>query len=207
MKPDFEKYADGLIPTVVQDAMTRKVLMLGFMNAEALEKTTETGKVTFFSRSKNRLWTKGETSGNFLELVSIAEDCDADTLLVKAKPAGPVCHSGSDTCFGEANSPEPIEFLAELETVIQSRRSNANPDSYVASLFAAGLNRIAQKVGEEAIETVIAAKDDNAEAFQNEAADLLFHLLILINEKGSSLDEVIGVLRRRAGPNAKARTE
>lgn len=193
----FEKYSDGLVPAIVQDATTSCVLMLGFANAEAVEKTRASGQVTFFSRSKNRLWTKGETSGNFLDVVSIVADCDNDTLLIKVIPRGPVCHTGNDTCFGETNASTSLEFLTELEAVIESRRSAGPEDSYVAKLFAKGLNKIAQKVGEEAVETVIAAKDDDVEAFKNEAADLLFHFLFLLNAKEVSLEEVVDVLRRR----------
>ncbi len=195
MNIDFAKYTDGLVPAVVQDARTGCVLMLGFMNEEALTATRSSGRVTFFSRSKRRLWTKGETSGNHLELVSVAADCDHDTLLVKATPRGPVCHNGADTCFGESNA--PIDFLYELEAIIRSRRDEAPAGSYVATLFEGGLNRIAQKVGEEAVETVIAAKDENDEAFKNEVADLLFHLLVLLAAKGVSLTEVEQILRSR----------
>ncbi len=197
MKLNFEKYSDGLIPAIVQDSKTACVLMLGFMNVDAIEATQKSGRVKFFSRSKQRLWTKGETSGNYLEFISMTADCDADTLLIKAKPHGPVCHTGSDTCFGETNLGSTIAFLQELEAVIAERRSNPVADSYVTSLFAKGLNAIAQKVGEEAVETVIAAKDDDAEAFQNEAADLLFHFLILLNSKGLSLADVTKVLHKR----------
>jgi len=171
-------------------------LMLGFMNADAIEETTSTGRVTFFSRTKQRVWTKGESSGNFLELVSIVEDCDADTLLIKAKPHGPTCHKGTDTCFGEMNTAE-VHFLSDLESVITDRRSNPSDGSYVSKLFAKGLNKIAQKVGEEAVETVIAAKDDDLESFKNEAADLLFHYLVLLNAKEVELGEIVEVLRER----------
>lgn len=198
MNLNFKKYSDGLVPAIVQDARTGKVLMLGFMNAEAIETTEASGRVTFFSRSKNRLWTKGETSGNFLDLISIVADCDDDTLLIKANPRGPACHTGNDTCFGETNAPTPLDFLTELEAVIESRRSAAPQDSYVATLSAKGLNKIAQKVGEEAVETVIAAKDDDQEAFRNEAADLLFHLLVLLRARDVSLEEVVEVLRSRS---------
>lgn len=197
MNLNFEKYSDGLVPAIVQDARTGKVLMLGFMNAEAIETTEAAGRVTFFSRSQNRVWTKGETSGNFLDVVSIVADCDDDTLLIKANPRGPACHTGNDTCFGETNAPTPLDFLTELEAVIESRRSAAPEDSYVAKLFAKGLNKIAQKVGEEAVETVIAAKDDDQEAFKNEAADLLFHLLVLLRARDVSLVEVEEILRSR----------
>lgn len=198
MNLDFAKYAGGLVPAIVQDAATGDVLMLGFMNAEAVEATKSSGRVTFYSRSKKRLWTKGETSGNFLEMVSIKEDCDADTLLIKAKPSGPVCHTGTATCFGDTE-PNQLKFLTDLERVIADRRANPTGDSYVAKLFAKGLNKIAQKVGEEAVETVIAAKDDDPDAFKNEAADLLFHYLVLLNAKGARLDDVVAILRERHG--------
>lgn len=197
MKLNFEKYSDGLIPAIVQDSQTACVLMLGFMNADAIEATQKSGRVTFFSRSKQRLWTKGETSGNYLEFISMTADCDADTLLIKAKPHGPVCHAGMDTCFGETNQASAVTFLQQLETVIAERRTNPVADSYVSSLFEKGLNAIAQKVGEEAIETVIAAKDDDAEALKSEAADLLFHFLVLLNSKGLSLADVAEKLRAR----------
>ena len=196
MNLDFGKYSDGLVPAIVQDSDTLRVLMLGFMNADAIEETTSTGRVTFFSRTKQRVWTKGESSGNFLELVSIVEDCDADTLLIKAKPHGPTCHKGTDTCFGEMNTAED-HFLSDLESVITDRRSNPSDGSYVSKLFAKGLNKIAQKVGEEAVETVIAAKDDDLESFKNEAADLLFHYLVLLNAKEVELGEIVEVLRGR----------
>lgn len=195
MKIDFNKYADGLVPAIVQDFNTGKVLMLGFMNPEALAKTEQTGKVTFFSRSKQRLWTKGEESGHFLELKSLAVDCDHDTLLVKAHPTGPVCHTGADTCWSETNQPD--NFLLYLEEIIRLRRQVAPQDSYVASLFAKGINKIAQKVGEEAVELVIEAKDDNDELFLGEAADLLFHYLLLLNAKGFNLQNVLDILQKR----------
>ncbi|NOT46749.1 MAG: bifunctional phosphoribosyl-AMP cyclohydrolase/phosphoribosyl-ATP diphosphatase HisIE [Acidobacteria bacterium] len=185
---------------MVQDVETRRVLMLGFMNAEALLKTEVSGRVTFYSRTKKRLWTKGETSGNFLDVVSITSDCDEDTLLLKAKPDGPVCHTGAETCFGESNLGDKLDFLSELEATIEDRRSARPEDSYVAKLFAKGLNKIAQKVGEEAVETVISAKDEDQEAFKNEAADLLFHLIVLLNAKNTSLDEITEVLQRRHQP-------
>lgn len=193
---DFEKYADGLVPAIVRDSRTAKVLMLGFMNREALEMTVDTGRVTFFSRSRSMLWTKGESSGNILKLNSIVVDCDRDTLLVSAEPAGPVCHTGSDTCFGERNAPQ---ILFELETVIAERRSNPDPGSYTTKLFRSGLNKIAQKVGEEAVELVIEAKDDDRALFVSEAADLLFHLLVLFAEKKVALDEVFAALESRRG--------
>jgi len=195
MTIDFSKYADGLVPAIIQDATTAKVLMLGFMNEEALLKTKELQKVTFYSRSKNRLWTKGEQSGNFLLLKSISVDCDNDTLLIKADPVGPVCHSGADTCFNEIN--RSIHFLSELENIIADRKNNPSDQSYTSSLFKKGINKVAQKVGEEAIELVIEAKDDNADLFKDEAADLLFHYLILLHAKGFVLQDVIGVLQKR----------
>ena len=197
MNIDFKKDKDGLVPAIVQDVNTKNVLMLGYMNEEALEKTKETGKVTFFSRSKQRLWTKGEESGNFLNLVEIKVDCDNDTLLVFVTPQGPTCHKGADTCWGEKNVSE-MAFLTQLEQVIANRRSNPeNEKSYVASLFRSGINKIAQKVGEEAVETVIEAKDDNDDLFLNESADLLFHYLILLQAKGFTLSDVIKLLESR----------
>ncbi|WP_010517047.1 bifunctional phosphoribosyl-AMP cyclohydrolase/phosphoribosyl-ATP diphosphatase HisIE [Croceivirga radicis] len=194
MKIDFSKDKDGLVPAIIQDARTKNVLMLGYMNQEAFNKTQDTGKVTFFSRSKNRLWTKGEESGNFLELVSMKVDCDKDALLVQVKPAGPTCHTGTDTCWDEENTPN-FSFLSELENVIASRKENKEDEkSYVASLFRKGINKIAQKVGEEAVETVIEAKDDNEELFLNESADLLFHYLILLQAKGYTLKDIEKVL-------------
>ena len=195
MKPDFDKYKDGLVPVIVQDFKTQKVLMLGFMNNEALTHTNETGKVTFYSRSKNRLWTKGEESGNFLLLKEMLIDCDNDTILIKADPLGPVCHTGADTCFSEKNHSE--EFLKHLEHIIDLRRQAAPSDSYVASLFAKGINKIAQKVGEEAVELIIEAKDDNEALFLEEAADLMFHYLLLLNAKGYKLQDVIEILKKR----------
>ena len=195
MNINYSKYSDGLAPAIVQDARTGKVLMLGFMNEEALEKTTEGGKVTFFSRTRNRLWTKGEESGNFLIVKDIKADCDEDTLLIKADPVGPVCHTGADTCWNEPN--EHPDFLSYLEAVITSRRTGDDNNSYVKKMFGKGLNKIAQKVGEEAVELVIESKDDNSGLFLGEAADLLFHYLLLINAKGHNLQEVINVLRER----------
>lgn len=195
MQVDFSKYADGLVPAIVQDIQTQKVLMLGFMNQEALDITQRTGKVTFYSRSKHRLWTKGEESGNFLELKSISVDCDKDTLLIKAHPLGPVCHTGADTCWNERNHSE--DFLFYLQDIINLRRKASPEESYVARLSAKGINKVAQKVGEEAVELVIEAKDDNTELFLGEAADLLFHYLLLLNAKGHTLQEVIEVLRNR----------
>ncbi len=195
MKIDFEKYTDGLVPAVVQDYMTHKVLMLGFMSAEAVDKTMELQKVTFFSRSKQRLWTKGEESGHFLHLKSIAVDCDNDTLLIKALPEGPTCHTGADTCWNEKNHAD--HFLTYLEQIIELRKKGNPDESYVARMFAKGLNKIAQKVGEEAVEMVIEAKDDNADLFLNESADLLFHYLLLLNAKGHNLAEVLQILQSR----------
>ena len=194
MKIDFEK-SGGLVPAVIQDANTHKVLMLGYMNQEAFDQTMSTGKVTFFSRSKNRLWMKGEESGNFLELKSMALDCDNDSLLIKAIPIGPVCHTGADTCWGEKNHAD--DFLTYLEGIIELRKHSTDDTSYVKSLFQRGLNKIAQKLGEEAVEMIIEAKDDNHELFVNEAADLLFHYLILLNRKGFSLQDIKEVLRKR----------
>ncbi|MDH7461240.1 bifunctional phosphoribosyl-AMP cyclohydrolase/phosphoribosyl-ATP diphosphatase HisIE [Chitinophagaceae bacterium 26-R-25] len=195
MKIDYSKYSDGLVPAIVQDNSTLKVLMLGFVNEEALKKTEETGKVTFYSRSKKRLWTKGEESGNFLELRSLAVDCDNDTLLIKAHPVGPVCHTGADTCWSEKNHSE--DFLFYLEEIINLRKKTKPEESYVAKLLSRGINKVAQKVGEEAVELVIEAKDDNKDLFLGEAADLLFHYLLLINAKGYSLNDVIEVLKGR----------
>jgi phosphoribosyl-ATP pyrophosphohydrolase/phosphoribosyl-AMP cyclohydrolase len=189
MKIDFNKNTDGLIPAIIQDATTQKVLMLGYMNAEALASTQTSGKVTFFSRTKNRLWTKGEESGNFLELVSIKEDCDQDTLLIQVNPQGPTCHKGTDTCWEESNT-SSFGFLSTLGNTIKERKENNEDDSYVASLFRLGINKIAQKVGEEAVETIIEAKDSDDELFLSESADLLFHYLILLEAKGFSLKDI-----------------
>ncbi|PSR09664.1 MAG: bifunctional phosphoribosyl-AMP cyclohydrolase/phosphoribosyl-ATP diphosphatase [Candidatus Arcticimaribacter sp.] len=189
MKIDFNKNADGLIPAIIQDATTKIVLMLGYMNAEALASTQTSGKVTFFSRTKNRLWTKGEESGNFLELVSIKEDCDQDTLLIQVNPQGPTCHKGTDTCWEESNT-SSFGFLSTLGNTIKERKENNEDDSYVASLFRLGINKIAQKVGEEAVETIIEAKDSDDELFLSESADLLFHYLILLEAKGFSLKDI-----------------
>ena len=195
MNLDFKKM-EGLIPVVVQDDLSGKVLMLGYMNEEALAKTQESGRVTFFSRRNNRLWTKGETSGNFLEVISIQEDCDGDAILVKAKPLGPVCHTGADTCFQESNTSQ-TGFIDQLRAIIKDRKANPTEGSYTASLFANGINKLAQKVGEEAVELVIEAKDDHKELFLGEAADLLFHYLVLLEAKGYELDEVAQVLKQR----------
>ncbi len=187
---------NGQVPAIVQDALSGKVLMQGYMTEEALAKTKETGKVTFFSRSKNRLWTKGETSGNFMELVSITVDCDGDSILVKANPRGPVCHTGADTCWDETNSSK-TGFIDQLRSIIKDRKNNPSDKSYTASLFAKGINKVAQKVGEEAVEIVIEAKDDNKDLFLGEAADLLYHYLVLLEAKGYELDEVMEVLIAR----------
>lgn len=192
---DFSKYNDGLVPTVVQDFETQKVLMLGFMSREALTKTEESGLVTFYSRTKKRLWTKGEESGNHLHVKQILLDCDKDTLLIKAIPAGPVCHTGADTCWSERNHKE--DFLYYLEDLIKLRRSSNDDTSYVKSLFDKGLNKIAQKVGEEAIELVIESKDVNQALFLGEAADLLFHYLVLLQAKNCSLTDVVNELKKR----------
>lgn len=197
MNIDFSKNAHELIPAIIQDSETKAVLMLGYMNAESYRKTLDTKKVTFFSRSKQRLWTKGEESGHFLNLVDIKNDCDNDTLLIQVKPEGPTCHTGSDTCWQEDNS-ENYGFISELENTIKTRRENSDSEkSYVASMFKLGLNKIAQKVGEEAIEVVIEAKDDNDDLFLSESADLLFHYLILLQAKGFQLNDVVDVLKSR----------
>ena len=197
MDIDFKKNGDGLVPAIIQDAKTNNVLMLGYMNDVAYQETINTKKVTFFSRSKNRLWVKGEESGNYLNLISIKVDCDDDTLLVKVNPIGPTCHKGTDTCWAEDNL-SSYGFLSELEHVIKNRRANSDgKKSYVASLFEDGINKIAQKVGEEAIETVIEAKDENNDLFLNESADLLFHYLILLQAKGFTLNDVIKILEKR----------
>jgi len=191
---DFKKAADGLLPVIVQDADTRVVLMQGYMNHEALEKTLESKLVTFFSRSKQRLWTKGETSKNYLHLVSVSADCDRDSLLLQARPNGPTCHTGTDTCWGEANQGE---FLNHLERTIQNRRDNPNEKSYTSQLLARGINKVAQKVGEEAVELVIEAKDNDRDLFLGEAADLMYHYIVLLAAKGYSLEDVREVLRAR----------
>lgn len=195
-KPDFTKNADGLLPAIVQDVNTSNVLMQGYMNAEAYEYTLKSGKVTFYSRSKNRLWTKGETSANFLNLVEILVDCDGDSLLVKARPNGPTCHTGDDTCWQETNASK-VMFIEKLSEIIKERKNNPSDASYTTSLFQKGINKIAQKVGEEAVELVIEAKDNDKELFLGEAADLLFHYLVLIEAKEYTLNEVIEVLIKR----------
>ena len=191
---NFDKVG-GLVPAIIQDAKTDVVLMLGYMNHAALEKTIEEKKVTFYSRTKQRLWTKGETSGHFLHLVDMHLDCDRDTLLVKVTPVGPVCHTGQDTCFNEDNKKR--DFLHYLQGVIQDRKNNPAENSYTAKLFQKGINKVAQKVGEEAVELVIEAKDDNEELFLNEAADLMYHYLVLLTAKGYQLDDVIQILEGR----------
>jgi phosphoribosyl-AMP cyclohydrolase / phosphoribosyl-ATP pyrophosphohydrolase len=197
MKINYNKNENGLVPVIIQDSKTKSVLMLGYMNSAAYSKTVELNKVTFFSRTKNRLWTKGEESGNFLNVVSIKNDCDNDTLLIMVNPVGPTCHKGTDTCWGENNN-QSFGFLSELEAVIKSRREDANTKkSYVASLFEKGINKIAQKVGEEAVEIVIEAKDNNDDLFLNEGADLLFHYLILLQAKGFTLKDIVEVLEGR----------
>lgn len=195
MNINYSKYADGLVPAIIQDTRTGKVLMLGFMNQEAMEKTVAEGRVTFFSRTRNRLWTKGEESGNFLLVKDIREDCDRDALLIKAEPVGPVCHTGADTCWNETN--EPADFLGYLERVIAERKTAGDKNSYVKKLLGKGINKVAQKVGEEAIELVIEAKDHNRELFLGEAADLIFHYLLLLNAKGYNLQDVVDVLQQR----------
>lgn len=195
MKLDFEKMG-GLIPAIVQDNNTNKVLMLGFMNEEAYEETKETGKVTFFSRTKNRLWMKGETSGNTLQVVSMMVDCDNDTILIKANPAGPVCHTGADTCFGEKNV-EDIMFLKYLQDFIEQRRQEMPEGSYTTSLFLKGVNRMAQKVGEEAVETVIEATNGTEDGFIYEASDLVYHLIVLLTSKGLRLEDLARELKKR----------
>ena len=195
MEINFSKYSDGLVPAVIQDELTNKVLMLGFMNQEALDKTRASGKVTFFSRSKKRLWTKGEESGHFLVLKDIKVDCDQDSLLVKVSPLGAVCHTGADTCWNEEN--QSGDFLIKLEQIIRERNNQPTENSYISELFKKGINKIAQKVGEEAVELVIEAKDRNDRLFVNEAADLLFHYMILLEAKGHNLKEVINVLQMR----------
>jgi phosphoribosyl-ATP pyrophosphohydrolase/phosphoribosyl-AMP cyclohydrolase len=196
MKIDFEK-GNGMVPAIIQDAATRQVLMLGYMNEEALQKTQAEQRVYFYSRSKKRLWMKGEESGNILKLVSIHADCDNDTLLIRVNPNGPVCHTGMDTCWGEKNELSEIQFLADLEATIESRKKELPEQSYTAQLLSKGINKVAQKVGEEATELIIEAKDNNPGLFLNEAADLLFHYLVLLKAKGFGLADVVGVLKSR----------
>jgi phosphoribosyl-ATP pyrophosphohydrolase/phosphoribosyl-AMP cyclohydrolase len=194
-QPDFDK-GGGLLPAIVQDAETAKVLMLGFMDQDAYNTTVESGLVTFYSRTKERQWTKGETSGNFLVVESLTLDCDSDTLLVKAKPKGPICHTGADTCFFEKNT-DNVHFLEFLQQLIEGRKNAPPESSYTASLFAKGTNKIAQKVGEEAVELVIEAKSDNDQLFLNEAADLMFHYMILLSHRGYGIADVVKVLQQR----------
>lgn len=197
MEVAFDKNKDGLVPAIIQDPTTKNVLMLGYMNEDALNKTMATGKVTFYSRSKKRIWQKGEESGNFLNLVNVEIDCDHDTLLISANPVGPTCHKGSDTCWNKDNV-QNFGFLTRLEAIISDRKENdSNETSYVSSLFKSGINKIAQKVGEEAVETVIEAKDDNEKLFLEESADLLFHYLILLQAKGHLLKDVVDILKSR----------
>ncbi len=195
-QPNFEQSPEGLIPAIIQDSQTKNVLMLGYFSKESWEKTQQLGKVTFFSRSKQRLWTKGEESGHYLEFISAKLDCDADAFLVQVRPKGPTCHKGTDSCWGEENK-SSFGFLSILEKTIAERKESANEKSYVADLFTKGINKIAQKVGEEAVETVIEAKDHNDELFLNESADLLFHYLILLQAKGYRLEDVVKVLEER----------
>jgi len=197
MKIDFTKSPDGLVPTIIQDSVTNKVLMLGYMNQEALEKTEKEGKVTFFSRSKQRLWTKGEESGNFLTVVSIAVDCDNDTLLIKCIPAGPTCHTGADTCWSEVNQKEDITFLKELQDFISKRKEEMPEGSYTTHLFTKGVRKITQKVGEEAVETIIGAMANDDENFLYEGADLLYHLIVLLTQKGYRIEDLVKELESR----------
>ena len=197
MTIDFNKQTNGLIPAIIQDAKSDKVLMMGYMNEEAFEKTQRENIVTFFSRSKQRLWTKGETSNNFLHVVEITNDCDGDTLLIKVNPNGPTCHTGADTCWNEVNNKGQAGWLNHLKAVIRDRKNNPSEKSYTASLFEKGTNKIAQKVGEEAVELVIEAMDNNDNLFKDEAADLLFHYLVLLEQRGIDFDEIIDVLRER----------
>lgn len=196
MEIDFGKM-NGLVPAIIQDADTKNVLMLGFMNKEAYEKTIKTGKVTFYSRTRNCLWTKGETSGNFLNLVSIGNDCDNDTLLVKVRPEGPVCHKGTDTCWGEGNEKNPLMFLSFLQDFIDKRHEEMPEGSYTTSLFKDGLNRMAQKVGEEALETVIEAVNGNNDRLIYEASDMMYHLIVLLTSKGLRIEDVADELQKR----------
>lgn len=200
MKIDFEKMG-GLVPAIIQDAETKNVLMLGFMNEEAYQKTIETGHVTFWSRTRQTLWTKGETSGHFLNLVDMKVDCDNDTLLVRVHPIGPTCHTGTDTCWGEENSATPLQFIGELQSFIERRKQEMPEGSYTTSLFNKGINKIAQKVGEEALETVIEATNGTSEHLVYEASDLLYHLLVMLTEKGLRIEDVAAELQKRHDPN------
>ena len=196
MNLDFNKNKDGLVPAIIQDDLTYKVLMLGYLNKESLSLTLSTDVVHFYSRTKQRIWKKGEESGNELKVVSLKEDCDNDTLLIRVNPVGPVCHKGDDTCFEDSNMSD--DFIITLENIIQDRKNNPSDSSYVSSLFKKGTNKIAQKVGEEAVELVIEAKDDNDDLFLNESADLMFHYLILLQEKGFKMKDVVKILRERS---------
>ncbi|MDE5424124.1 bifunctional phosphoribosyl-AMP cyclohydrolase/phosphoribosyl-ATP diphosphatase HisIE [Ancylomarina sp. DW003] len=193
---DFSK-GEGLAPAIIQDVQTQKVLMLGYVNKESLEKTLEDKRVCFYSRSRQCLWTKGESSGNYLNFISMSLDCDKDSLLIKVNPIGPVCHTGTDTCWEEENTKTNIDFLLQLQNVIEERKKNLSEKSYTASLFQKGMNKVAQKVGEEAVELVIEAKDDNKDLFMGEAADLMFHYLVLLSAKGYKLEEVVTLLTER----------
>ncbi|GAO31141.1 bifunctional phosphoribosyl-AMP cyclohydrolase/phosphoribosyl-ATP diphosphatase HisIE [Geofilum rubicundum] len=197
MNIDFSKSPDGLIPAIIQDNTTGKVLMLGYMNAEALEKTKQEKRVTFFSRSKKRLWTKGEESGNFLNVISMASDCDDDTLLIKCDPQGPTCHTGSDTCWNESNQQDDIQFLKYLQDFIDQRKAEMPEGSYTTSLFTKGTRKITQKVGEEAVETIIGAMANDDENFLYEGADLLYHLIVLLTHKGFRLEDLARELKKR----------
>ncbi len=199
---DFAKYPDGLVPAIIQDIRTRRVLMLGYMSRESLKKTLETGLVTFFSRSRQVLWTKGETSGNYLHLVEVRGDCDHDALLIQASPSGPVCHTGADTCFSEYAdeiNEDPVMFLSRLQDIVEDRKTLSTETSYTSRLFAEGINKIAQKVGEEAVELIIEAKDDNRELLLGEAADLFYHTIVLLAYKGYAVQDVANVLKKRHG--------
>ena len=195
--PDFSKNPDGLLPVIVQDAVTKNVLMQAYMNQEAHQKTIDQKRVWFYSRSKNRLWLKGEQSGNYLNLVAISYDCDQDSILVKVNPEGPTCHLGTDTCWGESNALSSIDFITTLENVIEQRISDEQKDSYVSSLVQKGINKVAQKVGEEAVELVIESMDNNEQAFLEESADLLFHYMVLLKAKGYSINDSLAVLEKR----------
>lgn len=200
IKIDFDKMG-GLVPAIIQDAVTKNVLMLGFMNEEAYQKTIDTKKVTFWSRTRNCLWTKGKTSGNYLDLVDIRLDCDNDTLLVKVHPQGPTCHLGTDTCWGEDNSLNPILFLSELQNFIDKRHQEMPENSYTTSLFKKGINKMAQKVGEEATETIIEATNGTNEQLVYESSDLLYHLIVMLTAKGLSIEDVASELIKRHDPN------
>ena len=202
MEIDFNKMG-GLVPAILQDVTTKNVLMLGFMNKDAYDKTVETGKVTFFSRTKNRLWTKGEQSGNFLHVVSIKNDCDNDTLLIRVHPEGPVCHTGTDTCWGEKNEANPLMFLSELQDFIEQRHREMPKGSYTTSLFNDGLNRMAQKVGEEALEAVIEAVNGTDERLIYEASDMIYHLIVLLTSKGLRIEQMAAELQERHNPGWK----